>query len=237
MKEKYHKIWADARWTKQARNLIAGLNGFPEDSKLIMVLRHSHRNSSTDAEKLSRLKLTKQGHEIARIFGTKLPTNRPIRLFHSLVERCKETAEGVLEGFRSIGGKGEIHGVLESLYNIGPDGHYIINQAIKLAGQRFLNNWSNGEFPSDKITLLSEYSISSAKEIWSLVEQCPRNCIDIHVSHDLSIMGFRKGWFGLNGEDWWVSFMGGFAMMFNEGDILLLDRGKVGKKAIPNWWN
>ena len=38
------KIWNTSNWTTHARNIINGLTKFSEDSKLILILRHSHRN-------------------------------------------------------------------------------------------------------------------------------------------------------------------------------------------------
>jgi len=38
------KIWEQAVWVAQARQLIEGIRKFPEQSKIIMILRHSHRD-------------------------------------------------------------------------------------------------------------------------------------------------------------------------------------------------
>jgi len=67
-------IWENAEWTLQTRNIIKALKEFPENSKIILLLRHSHRNNPTASEKMFELKLTPQGHQIATIFGQKLPT-------------------------------------------------------------------------------------------------------------------------------------------------------------------
>ena len=233
----HEKTWQDRKWTRQARAIVNGLKEFPEDSRITLVLRHSHRKTSTHAEKLSRLRLTPQGHGIAKIFGKFLPRERPVRIYHSIVERCVETAENVLSGFEQEGGTGEIMGSLESLYNIGKDAHFIISKAIEHAGKGFLTRWAAGLYPPEKIHSFSNYAMESAKEIWSLHEEGPENSLNVHVSHDLSIMGFRFGWFGLFSHEWWVSFLGGFAFTLEDGHVLLLDQGKLVKKDIPHWWN
>ncbi|MHA1271806.1 MAG: histidine phosphatase family protein [Promethearchaeota archaeon] len=233
---KFEKIWKNGKWTEQARDLIEGLKKFPENAKIVLILRHSHRKTSVDPHKLSSLKLTPQGHEIAKIFGKNLPKNRKVRLFHSIVERCKETAEGILEGFKEIGGKGEIVGTLQALYDIGEDSIFIIQKAIEHSGDGFLAKWASGKFSRDKIKPLDEYSQYSAIEIWGLCENAPEGCLDIHVSHDLSIMGFRLGWFGLENKDYWVSFLGGFAFSIYNDKIKLWDRGRMLELDIPDWW-
>jgi hypothetical protein len=38
------KIWKQAEWVAHARNIIKNLDNFPSDARIILVLRHSHRN-------------------------------------------------------------------------------------------------------------------------------------------------------------------------------------------------
>ena len=95
MTEKSERVWEEGSWTQLAKDILEELHQFPEDSKIIIVLRHSHRKHSGDAEKLSKLALTPLGHEIAYFFGKSLPNDRPIRLYHSVVNRCVETAENI----------------------------------------------------------------------------------------------------------------------------------------------
>ena len=79
----YKTIWREADWTFQARNIVQGLKQFPQNAKIVLFLRHSHRKESNNAKELDRLGLTEIGCEIAKIFGKSLPKERPLRLFHS----------------------------------------------------------------------------------------------------------------------------------------------------------
>ena len=103
-------IWNNAVWTEEPRNIIKNIKNPSFDSKAILMLRHSQRYEPklTDVNQI--MELTSQGRSIARLFGTKLPKNRKIRLFHSPVNRCKETAEQIHAGFREIGGEGIFKG-------------------------------------------------------------------------------------------------------------------------------
>ena len=56
------------------------------------------------------------------------------------------------------------------------------------------------------------------------------------MSHDLIILSFRLGWFGLSPVDRWPSFLGGFAFTVNEDNILLFDGDKLFTVEIPYWW-
>ncbi|MFX1463419.1 MAG: histidine phosphatase family protein, partial [Promethearchaeota archaeon] len=101
------KIWKEKEWTIQARQIIEGLKNFPEEANIILILRHSQRNEPEELDGIIKLRLTPEGHLIAKKFGEELPKNRSIRLFHSVVWRCQETAEDILSGFENINGKGE----------------------------------------------------------------------------------------------------------------------------------
>ena len=96
------KIWKESDWLEHARNIIENINKFPAESKIIMVLRHSHRNDPKPSENINKLRLTPQGHAIAKKFGEKLPKNRSINLSHSIIWRCEETAENIHNSFLKI---------------------------------------------------------------------------------------------------------------------------------------
>ena len=123
------KIWNEGEWTNEARQIIDGLKKFPENSKIILILRHSHRNPQTSFENGQKTRLTSQGHAIAKKFGENLPCNRNIKIFHSIIWRCEETANNIHEGFKNIGGTGELKGHLEPLQSIGiTDRDFFLNE-------------------------------------------------------------------------------------------------------------
>jgi len=132
------KIWEESNWTYQARQTIVGINEFPKNSKIILIIRHSHRKESRNIKELSKLGLTSQGHQIAKKFGESLPKKRSIRLFFSISSRCRETAEDILTGFQKKSGKGELKGPFTPLYNMGSSGDFITSQAFKYPGNQFL---------------------------------------------------------------------------------------------------
>ena len=138
------KIWKEENWTAHARTIIENLNKFPEDSKIILVLRHSHRNEPQIMEKVHKLRLTPQGHAIAKKFGESLPNNRPIRIFHSIIWRCEETAENIHNGFKEVGGKSELMGEFSPLYDIGIDNQSFLEQFKSYHFSEILLRWATG---------------------------------------------------------------------------------------------
>lgn len=231
-----NNLWEGLDWTNHASKLLSGLSQFPKNSKIILLLRHSERNEPKSVWDPQELLLTPVGHQIAKMFGKSLPINRPIRFFTSHAPRCQETAEDIIEGFKGIGGKAELKGNLEPLYNIGVDRTFFITQIENRDLVKYIQNWVMDAFPPDKVQPLSTYSINSAKIIWNLINDGPNSGIDIHVTHEIPIMGLRFGWFNLQTDEKWVNFLGGIAFTFQNGQILLFDIDKFLTVDVPHWW-
>ncbi|MBY8992175.1 MAG: histidine phosphatase family protein [Candidatus Lokiarchaeota archaeon] len=230
------KIWKEEEWTTHARAIIDNLEKFPKDSKIILVLRHSHRNEPTVMEKIHKLRLTPKGHAIAKKFGERLPTNRPIRLFHSKIWRCQETAENIHEGFKSIGGKSDLLGELSSLYEIGIGNQSYADQFLKFDFREILLRWASGFYLPEEWTPFIEYTQNAAHLIWNQLKDAPQRGINIYVTHDWHVMTLKFGWFAVPPDKRWVFFNGGFAFTLEEEHILLLDYGQFKKLDIPHWW-
>ena len=123
------KIWNEDEWTEDARQIIDGLKKFPDNSKIILILRHSHRNEPNALKGSQKLRLTPQGHAIAKKFGENLPSNRLINIFYSIIWRCEETAIKIDEGFKNIGGTSQIMGDLLPLQSVGiTDEDFFLNE-------------------------------------------------------------------------------------------------------------
>jgi hypothetical protein len=230
------KIWEQADWVRQARNIIENLDKFPEESRVILILRHSHRNEPKISENVNKLRLTPQGHAIARLFGEKLPKNRKIRLFHSIIWRCEETAENIHKGFQNIGGKSELKGVLNPLFDIGIQNRSFPDQFKNYHFSEILYRWAAGFYLPEDWTPFTTYCQQTAHLIWNQEKIPPNSGIDIYVTHDWHLMSFRFGWFGLPPDESWVNFLGGFAFIFENDHIQLFDHRGLKKMEFPHWW-
>jgi len=230
------KIWKDGEWTNEARQIIDGLKNFPDNSKIILILRHSHRNEAKAFEKAQKERLTPQGHAIAKKFGENLPTSRPIKIFHSIIWRCEETAKNIHEGFKNIGGTSEIKGNLMPLQSIGiTEKEFYLKEFNNVPFFDIFYRWVIGFYNPNVWTPFIEYCQSAAQIILDQVKNSPENGLNIFVSHDANIMALRFGWFGLSPEKW-VKFLGGFAFAIEEEQTLLLDYGELKQVAVPHWW-
>ena len=230
------KIWKEADWVDHARNIIENLNQFPEESKIILVLRHSHRNAPQPSEDVNKLRLTPQGHAIAKKFGESLPKDRSIKIAHSIIWRCEETAENIHHSFLNIGGNSELKGVFEPLFHIGIQRRSFTNNFKNRHFRETLYRWVSGFYLPEDWTPFIKYCQKTAHLIWSQVKTPPHSGIDIYVTHDWHVMSLRFGWFGLPPDKSWVKYLGGFAFTFEDDHILLLDHRGLNPVEIPHWW-
>lgn len=230
------KIWKEGEWTTEARQLIEGLKKFPENSKVILILRHSHRKEQTSLIGGQKLRLTPQGHAIAQKFGEKLPISRNIEIFYSIIWRCEETATDIHKGFKSIGGTSELKGDLLPLQSVGfKDKQFFFNLFEKTPFFDIFYRWTVDFYNPDYWTPFMEYCQSTAHTILDLVKKSPENGLNIFVTHDMNLMALRFGWFGFRPEKW-VKFLGGFAFSIEDEQTLLLDYGELKQIAFPYWW-
>ena len=230
-------IWENAEWTVQARNIIEALKEFPVDSKIMLVLRHSHRNNPTESEKMHELKLTPQGHQIANLFGQKLPTSRTIRLFHSVVDRCQETAEDILTGFESVGGNGTLNGALTPLFHAGTAPKFFLSIFKNGSPLEFMYRWAVGFYSPEKITPFQSYCQNAAEVIWKGINDAQKSGIDIHITHDIFLIALKYGWFGLPPDQEWVPFLGGIAFVLSKNEVRLFDIDRFRSIPYPYWWD
>jgi len=231
-----NKIWQSSEWTQRAYQLLEGLEQFPKDKKITMVIRHSHRYDSNNIREHAKDNLTPLGHKVAKEFGQHLPFERPIRLFHSQIQRCQETAENIYNGYNHNGTSSDLVGPLSVLYDIriSPDDFY--REATKYPLDRLLYRWSAGLYPEDMVIPFNEYARNAANVIWNMSHEPPKNGIDIHVTHDFILMCLRLGWFGLYTGEHLPTFLSGFAFTFMENEILIFDYDHFETIEIPFWW-
>ncbi|MFX0106635.1 MAG: histidine phosphatase family protein [Candidatus Hodarchaeota archaeon] len=230
------KIWEEGEWPSQARQITNGLKNFPKDSKIILILRHSQRDEPQNFEGLLKLRLTEEGHAIARKLGEELPKDRPVRLFHSIVWRCQETAQDILSGFENVGGKGKMKGIFTPLFNLETSRDFFPNQLKKYSEYEFFYRWVAGLYPSNYITSLPKFSQKAGDFIWREYKKAPDRNIDIHITHDFFVIALKFGWFGIPPDNNWISYLGGFAVTFIEDKFLLLDSDKLISIESPYWW-
>jgi hypothetical protein len=225
-------------WMTQALTLLKKISEFPEDAKLIMMLRHSEREPPSSLKINKDLQLTENGHLAARTFGEEFPPNHYMRLFYSNRDRCRDTAFDILNRFEKKGGKGVIGGPIEPLYALKVlKDEFFKYELRKFSLLEIMNHWINEHYDAKDIEPIKSYSKRAAHVIWTKLEQdLPAGGVDIHISHEILLMALRSGWFDLSPNDKWTEFLGGYVFTFTKSHILLLDFDTFLKIPYPNWW-
>jgi hypothetical protein len=231
------KLWNAFSWNHQANFLLSNLYRFNNEDKIILMIRHSEREQGSHEMKNHQLKLTSDGHIAAKIFGTKLPSNKRIRIFYSTVKRCVETANDILEGLSSIGGTVSNHGVKKVLYDIKLKPSFFKHELLKYTLSHIIHRWAAGLYSPQEITPARIYATNTAQEIILKSKENVKNSIDLFITHEVLLMLLRFMWFGLEGKSNWVSYLGGFAFSINESTIKLLDFEDFSEIDVPYWWN
>jgi len=231
-----NKIWKEGEWPTEARQIIEGIKNFPDNSEIILLLRHSQRNEPKDFDINADLNLTPQGRKIAKIFGENLPKNKLIHLYHSKADRCRDTAEEIFNGFTEIGGEAVLKGNLLPLYRIGISIEFFMEENKKYNILEIFNRWSAGLYSPELWSPLIPYSQKAAELMWAKTRDTSESVLDIHVTHDLHLLALRFGWFGLPPSKEWINYLGGFAFSFKDDKILLFDSNKLTTVEVPYWW-
>jgi Phosphohistidine phosphatase SixA len=219
--------------------LLETLRAVPAGTPAAVILRHAARFPITDQAESHLAELTPQGIADAEAFGTRIQGFDCIRLFHSPIKRCQQTAEAILRGATKIGLSGEIAGPEDTL---GAGYIFDLAEIGRLAVQHrdnFVRLWLSGEFPSH--VLRSAVDLANIKLDYILErlrEPCPRGRrLDLHVSHDWNILILRELFCAIRHEDvGWLDFLDG-VVFAPQGDdqVQVTYRDRITTHALP--WN
>ena len=157
-----------------------------------MMIRHAERFPIRNMGDPMDALLTEQGKRDAFAYGEAGAVLSPLTLYHSPVERCRQTADHIAAGVRNSGGEAAVSGVLDALggpYAVG--NLQEIPQLISEYGIRnFLRMWFDGRLPHGHLMPLAEAA--------RIELDCIRDASSRHdssvilVTHDWNIMIVRE---------------------------------------------
>jgi len=153
-----------------------------------LIIRHSIREPIKDAKDSMWQLLTEEGKELARTLGKKLAQHSPaFSIYHSPVERCRQTAEcikqGIISGFSQ---KVEINELdaLKGFFYLNWD--YCTNL---MNNQVFTQKWFHDEIPDTYII-----PIEHAAEIMmdEIISNHKPGTTNIFITHDWNIFCLKS---------------------------------------------
>jgi len=219
------------------QELLQSLESVPSTQNAAAMLRHSERHAITDSAKPMNAELTENGMAEARAMGERITGFAHLRLYHSPVKRCQQTAECIAEGASKAGLQVELVGPSEEL------GVYYIRDLVEAGrmhlahGDDFIRLWFSGQVPESVV--LEPEGIARRKLAHvstHLAEPASQGRrLDLHFSHDWNIIVLRELLLGVRHEEaGWLNFLDGVAFSMPAQDTLTaLWRETSASKRLP----
>jgi len=233
-------VLESVEWGNPVLSLLSHCPELDPNIPAIMHLRHTERpmltvGSPDNYEQRS----TELGKKAAYELGTKLPTNRNYRIYHTLIERTKETAIEIKKGIASNNVSADIIGAI-SLSSVVNRAKFSEIAARELKhgvdAEGIFSKWLSGHYPPWVRVPALDFSQRGASIMMENYKALEASSFDVYVSHDIFIAVFLLHWFGIVPLDV-VEFLDGFILQFYGEKIMVFT--KLGKKEIlsPYWWN
>lgn len=216
--------------------LLATIRSLPQDTDAAVFLRHAERFAIVDYADPTLAELTPSGIAAAEAFGALLQGFERVRIFHSPVKRCRQTAEGIARGAADRVRSVEVAGPEDAL---GVDYILDLQEAGRLTtlhGEGFVRRWFAGEVAPDVIR--SAVGIAERKlEYLSQRLREPSAAgrrLDLHVSHDWNIIVLRELLLSVRHEEaGWLNFLDGVAFSVAADGLRAVYRERAVTRPLP----
>ena len=202
----------DRRILEYAVSCIS-FNDLPRQRPVAVILRHAERHAVTSMETSRTVLLSDQGHADAYELGQTLAALSPVKIYHSPVRRCEQTAEGIARGINDRNGRCELPGPISEL---SEHGHLITADWDRLGA--IVREHTPGLLPREWFMPLKEAAYFQLRILRNQLEE--NSASTINVSHDWNIMAMREYFFGFRHED-----IGGLGYL--DGLTAYLEAGKL----------
>jgi hypothetical protein len=191
-----------------------------------VLLRHSTRHEILDARSALEARLTTEGKALARDFGALLPVDRTVRIFHSPVERCRETAAAIEEGFREKGGRVSLvkrSGALGGPYIVDPGA--LLDMLATMDPRAFMEAWAEGRVDETVIRPLRASAVEALRGILSALGEGGAIALDFHVTHDINVLiALSLAQDHASVSTVWPDYLEGLIVHPEDGGIVLIFR-------------
>lgn len=216
--------------------LLQSLRSFPTNAPVAVFLRHAQRFPIADQAAPHVAELTPQGMADAEAFGRQIEGFDCVRLFHSPVKRCQQTAECIAKGVTSNGGSAEVVGPENTL---GPDYILDLKEAGRLTVQHrehVVRMWFDGQIAPTVLPAAAEIAALKLDYVMQRLRQgCPNGRrLDLHVSHDWNILILRELLCAIRHEDvGWLDYLDGVAFGLVGEELRVMYRDRVVSGSVP----
>jgi hypothetical protein len=216
--------------------LLETIRSLPLEGSSAIFLRHAERFPIVDAADPTLAEITPAGAAAAEAFGAGITGFDCVRLFHSPIKRCRQTAECIARGLESTGCSVEIAGAERTL---GVDYILDLKEAGRLTllhGNHFVRLWFTGQIAPTVIRPVAH--IAAGKLVYltqRLQEPCARGRrLDVHVSHDWNVIILRELMLHVRHEEaGWLTYLDGLAFSSRAAGLHAFYRTSSLMKSMP----
>ncbi len=220
----------------QGSKLLETIRTLPPGGGAAVVLRHAARFPIADPSEPTLAEITPAGAAAAESFGAQITGFDELRIFHSPVKRCAQTAENIARGAGRAGLRVNLVGAHATL---GVD--YIkdpveVGRMNTLHGEKFVRLWFSGRVP--EAAILPAVRIATAK-VNFLAERLKEpgkrgRRLDLHVTHDWNVIILRELMLNVRHEEaGWLNYLDGVAISWQAGDLRAVYRDRTVVRPLP----
>ena len=211
-----------------SNDLLKSVNELVKLSKnynAIAIVRHAEREHIFRPEDSHKALLTEKGKKDAEELGRYLSSIKKIDFYHSPVQRCIETVEHIVKGYR-----GEYKIMGSNSYSGAPyikDGKKFNELIFRKTGHGFVNEWISNKIPPEIILPLDESFYMMVRGL-KLINCCKKGVVDMHITHDINIALFLVKIFNIKnmGVFKWPDFLEMIILYYDEENTWVYGRGK-----------
>lgn len=198
-----------------------------------LFLRHAERFPIVDYASSTLAELTPDGGDAAEAFGAQLAGFPRIRLFHSPVNRCRQTAERIARGAAAAGVQVELVGPQAPLgidYILDDDA---LEPLLLRHGDAFVRLWFSGQIAERIIRPPQALAAAWLTYLTAQMDHDPAR-LDLHVSHDWNAMILREFLLGIRHEDaGWLTFLDGLVFRLERASLNVAYRAHSVTRPLP----
>jgi broad specificity phosphatase PhoE len=193
--------------------------------RAVLMVRHAERHPVVDLRTHESVLLTDRGHEQARAAGEALAHYaREVRVQHSPVMRCAQTAAGIVKGAAAKGVAGLVHGPVSALGN-----PFVLDEKraytfISTVGGRFIRDWFDGRAPEG---CFLPRAVAARGQIAAAVAALEHS--EVLVTHDWNLALVREEFLAIAPERAWPSFLDGVVVTQVGEEVVIEAEGRTGR--------
>jgi hypothetical protein len=216
--------------------LLTAIASLPADASAAAIMRHAARYPIANSAQPTLAEITPEGAAAAEEMGRRLSGFERVRLFHSPVKRCQQTAACLARGLKGAGITIDHLGPEDAL---GVDYILDLKEAGRLSdlhGEHFVRLWMQQQIPESVVRAAKPIVEEKLAYLTTkLAEPSPGGRrLDLHVTHDWNILILRELLLDLRHEEMgWLAFLDGLAFAKNADQLEVVYRNHRRQQPLP----